>query len=99
MYKISDTLHNIAKVLSQPIRTAFRLKEKKREPLWILTSYNQRGCLELKNWISNTVEDKLAKQDTEILEVKKDDVEKIVASNAFILIEVLENAEKRSLLK
>ena len=53
--------------------------------------------LAIKNWIRNTVSDQLAESAIKILEADRRDVESMVSSNAFILEEMKEEAEKRGL--
>jgi hypothetical protein len=47
----------------------------------------------LKHWIKNSIEDKLAEEAVKILSSSKEEVENMVASNAFILTEMKEKAE------
>ena len=53
---------------------------------------NDNELIALKHWIKNTVQDQLADSAIEILESKKEDVENMVANNAFILTEMKEKA-------
>ncbi|MGL6107921.1 MAG: hypothetical protein ACRC03_17515, partial [Romboutsia sp.] len=55
--------------------------------------------ISLKHWIRNTVQDKLAEPAIEILESKKEDVERMVANNAFILTEMKEKAVQEGIEK
>ena len=50
----------------------------------------------IKYWIRNTKEERLPNKSTEVLEVSKKEVIKMVANNAFILKEMEESAEKRN---
>ncbi|MGL5751685.1 MAG: hypothetical protein ACRCXT_14220, partial [Paraclostridium sp.] len=55
-------------------------------------SLSDSELIALKHWIRNTVEEELAKSAIEILEAKKEDVEKMVSNNAFILTEMKDKA-------
>ncbi|MEG2917845.1 MAG: Rpn family recombination-promoting nuclease/putative transposase [Clostridium sp.] len=54
---------------------------------------NQKEMQVLKHWIKNTVEDRLADKATKILESSREEVEKMVASNAFIVKEMEDEAK------
>lgn len=53
----------------------------------------------IKNWIKNTTPKKLADSAIEILEAKREDIDKMVASNTFILDEMEEKAEAKGIEK
>ena len=48
----------------------------------------------LKHWIRNTVDETIAENAVEILEVNREGVEKMVANNAFMIKEMKEKVEK-----
>jgi flagellar biosynthesis/type III secretory pathway protein FliH len=51
----------------------------------------------LKHWIRNTVDETIAEDAVEILESNKEGVEKMVASNAFMIEEMKAKAEKEGI--
>ncbi|MEG1411706.1 MAG: hypothetical protein RSD36_17875 [Terrisporobacter sp.] len=53
----------------------------------------------IKHWIKNTVEERLAESAIKILESKKEDVEFMVANNAFIISEMKEKAIQEGIEK
>ncbi|MGL4911825.1 MAG: Rpn family recombination-promoting nuclease/putative transposase [Romboutsia sp.] len=53
----------------------------------------------IKHWIKNTVEEKLAESSIKILECNKEDVEFMIANNAFILTEMKEKAIQEGMQK
>jgi predicted transposase/invertase (TIGR01784 family) len=63
------------------------------------SALNEKELQVLKHWIKNSVEDRLAEEAINILSSSKEEVELMVASNAFILTEMEENARKVGLEK
>lgn len=53
----------------------------------------------LKHWIENSVEDRLAKEAVKILSSSKEEVESMVASNAYIITEMEKKAEEKGIEK
>lgn len=51
----------------------------------------------LKHWIENSVEDRLAKEAVKILSSSKEEVESMVASNAFIITDMEKQAEEKGI--
>jgi hypothetical protein len=51
----------------------------------------------LKHWIGNTAEPQLAETAKKILDANKEEVEKMVANNAFLLKEMKEEAKKEGI--
>lgn len=56
-------------------------------------SLSEEEMKSIKHWIKNTVEDKLAESAIDILEANREDVETMVANNAFILSEMREKSK------
>jgi len=60
---------------------------------------NEKEMQVLKHWIENSVEDRLSKEAIKILSSSKEEVEGMVASNAYIITEMEEKAEKKGIEK
>lgn len=60
-------------------------------------SYNEQNTL--KRWIRNTIDEQIANDAIKILESNKEDVNMMVANNAFIITEMREKAEKEGMEK
>ncbi|MGL4452963.1 MAG: Rpn family recombination-promoting nuclease/putative transposase [Sarcina sp.] len=52
---------------------------------------------QIKHWIKNTTESSVNEQAIDLLEAKKEDIEKMVANNAFMVQEMKEAVEKKAL--
>jgi hypothetical protein len=61
-------------------------------------SLNEEKLQVLKHWIENSVEDRLVKEVVNILSSSEEDVEGMVASNAFIITQMEKQAEERHLI-
>ena len=59
------------------------------------SNLSSKELMALKHWIGNTVEKQIADNAKGILEANKEEVEKMVANNAFLLKEMKEEAEKQ----
>ena len=60
---------------------------------------NEKELQVLKHWIENSVEDRLSKEAVKILSSSKEEVESMVASNAYIITEMEEKAEQKGIEK
>lgn len=89
------------------ITSAIFLLDQKVEPLEFLNrlkvvalEFNRltdREKIILKHWLRNTVDKTIAGNVVEILESRKEDVEKMVANNAFMIKEMKEKVEKEGI--
>ena len=80
-------------MLDQKIKPLEFLNRIKAKALYF-NELNKNELRALKHWIKNTTETPLAEIAIDILESKREDVERMVASNAFILSEEREQARK-----
>jgi predicted transposase/invertase (TIGR01784 family) len=62
-------------------------------------SLDEKEMQVLKHWIENSVEDRLANEAVKILSSSKEEVEGMVASNAFIITEMEKKAEEKGIEK
>ena len=106
-YDIIDVNNGFSKeelINSKNVSSAIFLLDQKIKPLEFLNrikaialyfnELNKNELRALKHWIKNTTETPLAEIAIDILESKREDVERMVASNAFILSEEREQARK-----
>lgn len=56
---------------------------------------SEKEKMVIKHWLKNTVEEKVANEAAKVLDADKEEVEKMVANNAFLLKEMKEEAEIR----
>ncbi len=63
------------------------------------SNLNEKERMVLKHWIGNTIEDDIAEEAKKILDANKEEVERMVANNAFMLKELKEKAEKEGIEK
>lgn len=107
-YDIFDINHDYAKeelINSKSITSAIFLLDQKVSPVEFLNrikaivlyfdNLTVKEKQVLKHWIKNSVEESLAKEAVEILDASKEEVETMVASNAFILTEMQEQAKAK----
>lgn len=105
-YDVFDVNHDFTKedlVNSQNVTSAIFLLDQKVDALEFLNrikaialffnSLTEEEARAIKHWIKNTVAEQLAESAIKILEAKKEDVEFMVANNAFILEEMKEKAK------
>lgn len=105
-YDVFDVNHHFTKedlVNSQNVTSAIFLLDQKIDALEFLNrikaialffnSLTEEETRAIKHWIKNTVAEQLAESAIKILEAKKEDVEFMVANNAFILEEMKEKAK------
>jgi predicted transposase/invertase (TIGR01784 family) len=100
-YDLFDVNNKFSKedlIKNKSITSAIFLLDQKVEPREFLdriktialffNSLNEKEIQVLKHWIENSVEDRIAKEAVKILSSSKEEVENMVASNAFIITEM-----------
>jgi hypothetical protein len=105
-----DVNHQYTKedlIKNNNITSAIFLLDQKVEPLEFLNrlkavalEFNRLTDREktiIKNWLRNTVDETIARNVVEILESRKEEVEKMVANNAFMIKEMKEKVEKEGI--
>jgi hypothetical protein len=108
-YDLFDVNNKFSKedlIKNKSITSAIFLLDQKVEPREFLdriktialffNSLNEKEIQVLKHWIENSVEDRIAKEAVKILSSSKEEVERMVASNAFIITEMEKQAETRA---
>ena len=109
-YQLFDVNHQYTKedlIKNNNITSAIFLLDQKVEPLEFLNrlkavalefnSLTDREKIILKHWLRNTVDETIAGNAVKILESRKEDVEKMVANNAFMIKEMKEKVEKEGI--
>lgn len=109
-YQLFDVNHEYTKeelIENNNISSAIFLLDQKVEPLEffnrlkaVALKFNRLTDSEkiiLKNWLRNTVDETIAGNVVEILESRKEEVEKMVANNAFMIEEMKEKVKKEGI--
>ncbi|MPQ43234.1 Rpn family recombination-promoting nuclease/putative transposase [Clostridium tarantellae] len=106
-YDLIDINHNYSKeelLNCKTMTSAIFLLEQKIDPYEYLqriksialffNTLNPKDIQILKHWIKNSIEDNLAKKAINILDCNKEDVDNMIANNAFILTEMKQRAKE-----
>ena len=109
-YNLFDVNNKYSKeelIKEKSVTSAIFLLDQKIEPKEFLdriktialffNSLNEKELQVLKHWIENSVEARLAKEAVKILNSSKEEVETMVASNAFIITEMEQQAQERGI--
>lgn len=108
-YELFDVNHQYTKeelIRNKNITSAIFLLDQKVEPLEFLdrlkavalefNKLTDNQKMILKHWIRNTVDENIAENAVKILESNKEEVEKMVANNAFMIEEMKEKVRKET---